>query len=78
MMMNYLAKFVEQLFSKTHLDASEKPKNFFCDVTNVEHFDKKCLILSKINQKSKLKSPVKRLRTEKKVYWSAVQEINQR
>jgi hypothetical protein len=27
--MNYLAKFVEQLFSKSHLDASENAKKMF-------------------------------------------------
>jgi hypothetical protein len=40
---------------------------FFCDVTKVENFDKKCLTLSKKNQKSPFKhfrfgrSPVKGL-----------------
>jgi hypothetical protein len=33
--LNYLAKFVEIFFSKTHLDASESAKNTFCDVTKV-------------------------------------------
>jgi hypothetical protein len=33
---NYLAKFVKQLFSKTHLDAPESAKNI-----HVEDFDKK-------------------------------------
>jgi hypothetical protein len=48
--LNYLVKFVEQLFSKTHLDVSESAKNtFFCDVTKVENFVKKCLTLSKNN-----------------------------
>jgi hypothetical protein len=42
--LNYLAKFVEQLFSKPHIDASENAKNtIFCDVTKVENFDKRCL-----------------------------------
>jgi hypothetical protein len=67
---NYLAKFVEQLFSKTHLDASESAKNtLFCDVTKVKNFDKKCFILSKNKQKNpfkhfrfgRSKSPVKGL-----------------
>jgi hypothetical protein len=32
--LNYLAKFVQQHFSKTHLDASERAKKkIFCDVT---------------------------------------------
>jgi hypothetical protein len=61
---------VEHHFSKPHLDASESAKNtFFCDVTKVENFDKKCLTLSKENQKSpfkhirfgRSKSPVKGL-----------------
>jgi hypothetical protein len=39
--LNYLAKFLEQFFSKPRLDASERAKNFFfCDVTKVENFDK--------------------------------------
>jgi hypothetical protein len=38
--LNYLAKFVEQFFTKTHLDASESAKNtFFHDVTKVESLD---------------------------------------
>jgi hypothetical protein len=42
-----------QDFSKTHFDASQSAKNtLFCDVTKVENFDKKCLSLSKNNQKS--------------------------
>jgi hypothetical protein len=68
--LNYLEKLVEQHFSKTLFDASENAKNtFFCDVTKVENFDKKCLNLSKENQKSpfkqicfgRSKSPVKGL-----------------
>jgi hypothetical protein len=47
---------VEHHFSKPLLDASESAKNtFFCDVTKVENFDKKCLTLSKGNQKSLFK-----------------------
>jgi hypothetical protein len=34
--LNYLAKFIEQNFSKTHFDASESAKK-------VENFDEKCL-----------------------------------
>jgi hypothetical protein len=30
-------------------------KHFFCDVTKVENFDKKCLTLSKKNKKSPFK-----------------------
>jgi hypothetical protein len=45
--LNYLAKFVEQLFSKTHLDASESAKKFFFYVTKFENFDKKFLALLK-------------------------------
>jgi hypothetical protein len=42
--LNYLEIFVEQLFSKSHLNASESAKkHFFCDVTIVENFDKKGL-----------------------------------
>jgi hypothetical protein len=41
---NALEKLVEQNFSKTLFDALESAKNtFFCDVTKVENFDKKCL-----------------------------------
>jgi hypothetical protein len=66
---NYLEKLVEQHFSKTLFDASGSAKNTFCDVTKVEHFDKKCLTLSKKNKKSpfkqirfgRSKSPVKGL-----------------
>jgi hypothetical protein len=39
--LNYLAKFVQLLFSKTRLDASKSAKNTFCDVTKVENFDSK-------------------------------------
>jgi hypothetical protein len=47
---------LEQLFSKTHLNASESAINtFFYDVTKAENFDKKCLTL----QKKNLKSPFK-------------------
>jgi hypothetical protein len=46
--LDYLAKSVEQLFSKPHLDASESA-SFFSDVTKVKNFDKKCLALSKKN-----------------------------
>jgi hypothetical protein len=54
--LNYLEKAVEQHFSKTLFDASESAKNtFFCDVTKVENFDKKCLTLSKKNKKSPFK-----------------------
>jgi hypothetical protein len=53
--LNYLEKLVEQHFSKTLFDASENAKNtFFCDVTKVENFDKKCLNLSKENQKKSI------------------------
>jgi hypothetical protein len=46
--------------------------HFFCDVTKVENFDKKCRTLSKKNKKSpfkhirfgRSKSPVKGLRNE--------------
>jgi hypothetical protein len=42
--LNYLEKLEEQHFSKILFDASESAKNtFFCDVTKVENFDKKCL-----------------------------------
>jgi hypothetical protein len=70
MFLNSLEKLVEQHFSKTLFDASESVKNtFFCEVTKVENFYKKCLTLSKENQKSlfkhicfgRSKSPVKRL-----------------
>jgi hypothetical protein len=45
--LNYLEKLVEQ-----HFDASESAKNtFFCDVTKVENFDKKCLTFSKKDKK---------------------------
>jgi hypothetical protein len=63
--LNFLEKLVEQHFS-------ESAKNtFFCDVTKVENFDKKCLTLSKKNKKSpfkhicfgRSKSPVKGLST---------------
>jgi hypothetical protein len=37
--LNYLSKFVEQLLSKPHLDASESAK-CCCDVTKVEKFEK--------------------------------------
>jgi hypothetical protein len=55
--LNYLAKFVEQLLSKPHLDESESAK-CCCDVTKVENFEK--------NQKKHFrfgssKSPVKGL-----------------
>jgi hypothetical protein len=46
---------VEQHFSKTLFDASESAKTLFCDVTKVENFDKKCLTLSKKNNKSPFK-----------------------
>jgi hypothetical protein len=68
--LNYLEKLVKQHFPKTLFDASESAKiTFFCDITKVENFDKKCLTLSKENQKSpfkhirfgKSKSPVKGL-----------------
>jgi hypothetical protein len=37
--LSYLAKFVEPLFSKPHLDASDSANNtFFCDVTKVDKF----------------------------------------
>jgi hypothetical protein len=48
----YLAKFVEQLFSKTHLGASESAKTLFCDVIQVENLDKKCLTYEKEPEKS--------------------------
>jgi hypothetical protein len=63
---------MEQHFSKSLFDASESAKNiFFCDVTKVENFDKKCLTLSKKNKESpfkhirfgRSKSPVKGLRS---------------
>jgi hypothetical protein len=47
--LNYLAKFVEQFDSKTHLVASESAKTPFCDVTKVENFEKKCPTLSEKN-----------------------------
>jgi hypothetical protein len=54
--LNYLKKRVEQHFLNTLFDASESAKNtFFCDVTKFENFDKKCLTLSKENQKSQFK-----------------------
>jgi hypothetical protein len=44
--LNYLEKLVEQHFSRTLFDASESAKNtFFCDVTKVENFDKKNVLL---------------------------------
>jgi hypothetical protein len=80
---NYLAKSVEQLFSKPHLDISKSANPLFCDVTKAENFDKKCFILSKKNQKSpfehfrfsRSKSPVKGLSKTiicfvKKISWS--------
>jgi hypothetical protein len=51
--LNYLAIFVEQFFSKTHLDASEKAKTFFFDVTKVENLDKK-LVKGLSNKSSKI------------------------
>jgi hypothetical protein len=37
--LNYLAKFMEQFFSKPHLDASETTKiTFFSEVNKVENF----------------------------------------
>jgi hypothetical protein len=62
--LNYLEKLVEHYFTKTLFDASES-----ANVTKVENFDKKCLTLSKENQKSPFqhicfgtsKSPVKGL-----------------
>jgi hypothetical protein len=69
---NDYLNYLEQHFWKTLFDASESAKNtFFCDVTKVENFDKKCLTLSKENQKSpfkhirfgRSKSPVKGLRS---------------
>jgi hypothetical protein len=51
--LNYLEKLVEQHLSKTLFDALESAKNIlFYDVTKVENFDKKCLTLSKKNNKS--------------------------
>jgi hypothetical protein len=48
--------YLEKTCRTTFFDASESAKNtFFCDVTKVENFDKKCLILSKENQKSPFK-----------------------
>jgi hypothetical protein len=49
-------------------------KTFFCDVTKIENFDKKCLTLTKENQQSTFKhirfcsskSPVKGLIAENK------------
>jgi hypothetical protein len=46
--LNYLKKYVEQLFPKPQLDASESAKNtFVCDVTKVENFDKKISYFNK-------------------------------
>jgi hypothetical protein len=42
-----------KFFSKPHLNVSESGKNnFFYDVIKAENYDKKCLTLSKKNQKS--------------------------
>jgi hypothetical protein len=49
-----LRKTCRTSFSKTLFDASEKTL-YFCDVTKVENFDKKCLTLSKKNKKRPLK-----------------------
>jgi hypothetical protein len=65
---NFKAKIFSQHFSsKAHLDANN---TFYCNVIKVENFDKKCLTLSKKNQKSPFKnvrfgmskSPVKELK----------------
>jgi hypothetical protein len=62
---------VSEAFAKTHFDASDTAKKpFFCDVTKVNNFDKKCLTLSKENHKcpfkhicfGRSKSLVKRLK----------------
>jgi hypothetical protein len=48
--LNYLAKFKEQFFSKTHLDASESAKNTLYDVTKVKNLDLK-LVMGNANAK---------------------------
>jgi hypothetical protein len=50
--LNYLAKCVKQLFSKTHLDASVSAKNtIFCDFTKVESLLKMSCFIEKESEK---------------------------
>jgi hypothetical protein len=55
--LNYFKKNLQNNTFRKHFSMLQKvqKKTFFCDVTKVENFDKKCLTLSKKNKKSPFK-----------------------
>jgi hypothetical protein len=69
--LNYLAKFSNKFFKTTYQYIRKCKNILFCDVTKVENFDKKFLILSKKKQIS----PFKHFRHGKKFKKDSKHEI---